>query len=106
MFSGNITGAGGLTLGGGGTLTLSALNSYAGPTTLTGGTLNLNNKGLGTNTFTIAAPSILDNTSAGSVTLNTCPQIWNADFSFTGTANLNLGPGAVTLSATYPDGEQ
>lgn len=100
VFSGNITGAGGLTLGGGGTLTLSALNSYAGPTTLTGGTLNLNNKGLGTNTFTIAAPSILDNTSAGSVTLNTCPQIWNADFSFTGTANLNLGPGAVTLSAT------
>ena len=99
-FSGNISGAGGLTLGGGGAITLSAANSYSGPTTLTGGTLNLNDKGLGTNTFTISAPSILDNTSAGSVTLNACPQNWNADFSFTGTANLNLGAGAVTMNAT------
>ncbi len=99
-FSGNFTGAGGLTLGGGGAITLSAVNSYAGITTLGGGTLNLNDKGLGTNTFTISAVSTLDNTSASSVTLNNCPQNWNANFSFTGTTNLNLGSGPVTMSAS------
>lgn len=99
-FSGNITGTGGLTLGGGGTITLSALNSYAGTTTITGGTLNLNDKGLGTNTVTISGVTTLDNTSAASVTLNNCPQNWNANFSFTGTTNLNLGAGAVTMNAT------
>ena len=99
-FSGNITGSGGLTLGGGGTITMSALNSYTGPSTLTGGTLNLNAKALGTNTFTISSASTLDNTGAASVTLNDCPQNWNANFTFTGTTNLNLGGGPVTMSAT------
>lgn len=99
VFSGNITGPGGLTLGGGGTITLSALNAYTGPTTLTGGTLNLNAKALGTNTFTISAPSTVDNTSAGNVTLNSAPMNWNANFNFGGTANLNLGAGAVTMNA-------
>jgi autotransporter-associated beta strand protein len=98
-FSGNFTGAGGLTIGGG-TITLSALNSYAGPTVLTGGTLNLNAKALGTNTFTIAGPSILDNTSPAAVTLNNCPQVWNADFTFGGTTNLNLGAGPVLLGGS------
>ena len=99
LFSGNFTGTGGLTLGGGGTITMSAVNSYSGTTTLTGGTLNLNAKALGTNTFTISAVSTLDNTSSGSVTLNDCPQNWNANFSFGGTANLNLGGGPVTMNA-------
>ena len=99
-FSGNITGAGGITFGGGGTITMSAVNSYIGPSALTGGTLNLNAKALGTNTFTISAVSTLDNTSAGSVTLNDCPQAWNANFNFAGTTNLNLGGGPVTMSAT------
>ena len=99
-YSGNFTGAGGLTFGGGGTITMSALNSYTGPSALTGGTLNLNAKALGTNTFTISAASTLDNTGASSVTLNDCPQNWNANFTFTGTTNLNLGGGPVTMSAT------
>ena len=100
IFSGNVTGAGGLTLGGGGAITLAAVNSYSGTTTITGGTLNLNDKGLGTNTVTISAPVVLDNTGAASVTLNASPQNWNANFSFTGTTNLNLGSGPVTMSAT------
>jgi autotransporter-associated beta strand protein len=99
-FGGNFTGTGGITLGGGGTITMSAVNSYGGLTTLTGGTLNLNAKALGTNTFTISAVSTLDNTSAGSVTLNDSPQNWNANFSFAGTTNLNLGAGPVTMNAS------
>jgi autotransporter-associated beta strand protein len=100
LFSGNFTGTGGLTLGGGGAITLAAVNSYSGTTTLTGGTLNLNAKALGTNTFTISAVSTLDNTAVSSVTLNDCPQNWNANFTFTGTTNLNLGSGPVTMSST------
>ncbi len=100
LFSGNFTGTGGITFGGGGAITMNAVNSYSGPTTLTGGTLNLNAKALGTNTFTISAVSTLDNTSAASVTLNDCPQNWNANFNFAGTTNLNLGGGPVTMSAT------
>jgi autotransporter-associated beta strand protein len=100
LFSGNFTGSGGLAFGGGGTITLSAANSYTGPSTLTGGTLNLNAKALGANTFTISGVSTLDNTSAASVTLNDSPQNWNANFTFTGTTNLNLGAGDVTMNAT------
>ena len=100
LFSGNFTGTGGIIFGGGGAITMSAVNSYSGLTTLTGGTLNLNAKALGTNTFTISAVSTLDNTGASSVTLNDCPQNWNANFNFAGTTNLNLGSGPVTMSAT------
>lgn len=98
LISGNITGSGGLSLAGPGTITLTAINSYSGTSTLSGGTLNLNNKALGTNTVTISGTSTLDNTSGASVTLNSCPQNWNANFTFTGTTNLNVGPGPVTLS--------
>jgi autotransporter-associated beta strand protein len=99
VFSGDFSGPGGLTLGGGGTITLSGVGTYTGPTTAGGLTLNLNNSALGTNTFTITSPLTLDNTSGAGVTLNNCPQNWNADFSFTGSGNLNLGAGPVTISA-------
>src|SRR5207244_1738849 len=40
-------------------------------------------------------------TSGGSITLsNNNAQIWNGDFTFTGSNALNLGTGAVTLGAT------
>jgi autotransporter-associated beta strand protein len=100
VFSGNISGAGGLTLGGGGIITLSGVNTYTGPTAAGGLTLNLNNNALGTNTFTITSPLTLDNTSGANVTLSGSPQNWNADFSFTGSGNLNLGAGPVTLGAS------
>ena len=99
-FAGNFSGAGGITFAGGGTITLAGAGTYSGPSTLTGGTLDLDASALGTNTFTISAGSTLDNTSAGSVTLaNNPPQNWNADINFAGTANLNLGAGAVTMNA-------
>ena len=99
-FLGNFSGTGGITFAGGGTYVMDGLGSYAGTTTLTGGTLDLNASALGTNTFTISATSTLDNTSGANVTLaNNPPQNWNADFNFGGAGNLNLGTGAVTMSA-------
>jgi len=100
VFSGDFSGVGGVTFSGGGTFTMSGVGSYSGPTILPGGFLNLNGKALGTNTFTISGVSTLDNTSGASVTLNNCPQNWNTNFSFTGTTNLSLGSGAVTMSGT------
>jgi fibronectin-binding autotransporter adhesin len=99
VFLGNFSGGGGITTAGGGTITLAGLGNYTGPTVLNGGTLNLNAKALGTNTITISQPTTLDNTSSGSVTLNSAPMNWNADFNFAGSTNLNLGAGAVTMNA-------
>jgi autotransporter-associated beta strand protein len=90
-----------------GTLTLSGANTGSGGVTLTAGTLNINNAGtsatnssLGTGLFTINGGTI-DNTSAGAFTLATNnTQTWGGNFAFTGTKDLNLGTGAVTLSGT------
>ncbi|MFZ2906349.1 MAG: autotransporter-associated beta strand repeat-containing protein, partial [Cyclobacteriaceae bacterium] len=83
-----------------GSLTLSGGNTYSGTTTLSAGTVNINSiTAIGTGTFTLTGGAI-DNTSGGGITLSTNNvQNWNGDFAFTGTQNLNLGTGAVTLSA-------
>jgi fibronectin-binding autotransporter adhesin len=91
-----------------GTLTLAGNNTYTGGTTLnSGSTLNINaagtsgtNSAVGTGTFTINGGTI-DNSSAGAITLATNnAQTWNGDFAFTGTKDLNLGTGAVSLGTT------
>ena len=63
-----ITGVGGLTKAGAGTLTLSGSNSYQGNTTVTGGTLVLaaNNPGNNASTVTIGDSGVLQLTFAGS----------------------------------------
>ncbi|RYD34349.1 MAG: hypothetical protein EOP87_09385, partial [Verrucomicrobiaceae bacterium] len=91
-FSGGITvNAGALTMAGG--------NASATSTTvLNAGTLNIGNAAaLGGGLFTINGGTI--NTSSGAtVVLSTNnSQVWNANFTFTGTNNLNLGTGAVSL---------
>ena len=95
-----------LTKTGAGALILGGANSYTGGTTLSAGTLAINNSGsggttsaIGTGTLTISGGT-LDNTSGSTMTLSTNNvQNWNGDFAFTGTNDLNLGNGAVTMNA-------
>jgi autotransporter-associated beta strand protein len=84
-----------------GTLTLAGVNSISGGIVLNGGILNINNAGaVGTSTLIING-GLIDNTSGGAVALSTNNlQNWNGNFTFGGTNNLNLGTGAITLSAT------
>ncbi len=82
-------------------LTLGGANVFSGGVTLSQGTLNINNAAaLGTGTFTITSGTI-NNGAAAAITLSTNnTQTWNGDFTFTGTRNLNMGTGAVSLGST------
>lgn len=95
-----ISGTGVVTKSASGTITLTAANTYSGSTTLNAGTININStSAIGTGTFIIAGGTI-DNTSGAPLTLSTNnPITWNGGFTFTGTFDLNLGTGAVTLTA-------
>jgi autotransporter-associated beta strand protein len=91
----------------GGVLTLSGANTYGGTgstTTLNvaGVTLNINNDtALGTSKLVIAAAGTIGNTSNATRTLtNNNVQDWNANFTFAGPNDLNLGTGAVTMNAS------
>src|SRR6202000_642724 len=62
--------------------------------------LNINNAAaLGSGTFTIGGGTI-DNTSGASITLNNIAQSWRWGFSFLGANHLNMGTGAITLTAS------
>lgn len=71
IFSGAITGNGGLTKGGGGILSLTGPNSYRGATTVNGGTLRLAqaNTGNDKSVLTLAAGATLDLAFTGSDTV-------------------------------------
>jgi fibronectin-binding autotransporter adhesin len=98
VFTGSISGSGGLAMIGGGGLTLSGNNGYSLGTALLSGTLYINNNSaLGSGTLAILGGTI-DSTTSG-VTLANNPQVWDANFAFGGTNNLNLGSGAVILYA-------
>ncbi len=100
-FDGIISGtSGSIVKAGSGSFTLTNANTYTGGTTLNAGTLNINNAAaLGTGTFTINGGTV-DNTSGAAITnSNNNVQTWGGDFIFTGTNNLNMGTGAVAMSA-------
>lgn len=93
---------GSLTKNGSATTTLTTANTYAGGTTLNAGTLVLNNAtALGTGAITING-GIIDSTSAAVMTAGNS-QNWNADFSFAGSSDLDMGAGAVTIGGTGTD---
>ncbi|MCX6965131.1 MAG: autotransporter-associated beta strand repeat-containing protein, partial [Verrucomicrobia bacterium] len=96
-----ISGTASLTQNSSGSTTLAGANTYNGSTTLRAGTLNINNAtAIGTGTLTIAGGTI-DNTTGSAITLSTNNvQNWNGNFTFTGTKDLNLGTGAVTMNSS------
>jgi fibronectin-binding autotransporter adhesin len=89
-----------VTKAGSGTATLSNANTYTGGTSLSAGTLNVNNaNALGSGALTITGGTI-NNSTASAITLATNnAQNWNGSFAFGGTRALNLGTGAVVLGA-------
>ncbi len=97
---GIISGAFGLTKAGAGSLMLSGANTYTGGTTLSAGQIDINNaKAIGTGTFAISGGTI-DNTSGAAISLsNNNAETWGGNFAFTGSNALNLGTGAVAISA-------
>ena len=93
-----LAGTDGLTKAGTGNLFLSGANTYSGSTTLTAGTLTLNSAtAIGSGPLSISGGTL--DTTTGAVLSTNNPQNWNANFAFAGSANLNLGTGAVTAGA-------
>ncbi len=99
VISAAIGGTGALTKSGAASLTLSGSNSFSGGVTLNAGTLALgSSNALGTGVFTING-GILDNKAGVFVSnVNNNLQIWNTNITFAGSAALNLGTGAVTIT--------
>jgi fibronectin-binding autotransporter adhesin len=96
-----ITGTAGLTKFGPGALTLDGNNSgLSGAVQLNQGTLNLNSaNAIGTGSFTIKDGTTINNNTAAALTLTANnAQVWDGNFTFTGTQSLNLGTGAVTMN--------
>jgi fibronectin-binding autotransporter adhesin len=88
------------TKSGSASVTLNTNNSYSGSTTLNAGTLNVNTAtALGSGAVVINGGT-LNNTSGAPVVLtNNQPQSWNGDFTFTGSNDLDMGSGTVTLAS-------
>jgi len=98
--SGIISGSGeSLTKAGAGTLTLTGSNTYSGGTTVSAGVLKISSaNALGTGGLVLAGGSL--DSGSSSITLVSTPQTWNNDLVFQGSADLNMGTGAVTLTAS------
>lgn len=91
--------SGSLVKNGAAMLTINNANSYAGGTTVNSGTLVLGNaNAIGTGTLTLSGGN-LDSSVANLVNAGNNAQLWNSDFTFSGTESLNLGTGPVTMSA-------
>ncbi len=93
-----IGGTGALVKNGTAALTINTANTYTGGTTLNAGTLNVGNPvALSTGPLTINGGTI-DNSSGATLQLSNSAIAINNSFAFGGSAQLNSGAGAVTLS--------
>ncbi len=84
-----------------GTLILSGDNSAAtGGVGINNGTLDIDSStALGGALVILSSSATLDNTSSGNLTETNNPaQTWSTGFTFTGTHDLNMGTGAITMS--------
>ncbi|MFY7874518.1 MAG: autotransporter-associated beta strand repeat-containing protein, partial [Pirellula sp.] len=98
VVSGDTTFTGAVNKTNGGSLTLSGNNTGSGAITLSAGTLNLgSNTALGSGIFTIGAGTTINASSAAVALSTNNAQNWNGNFTFTGSNDLNLGAGNVTL---------
>jgi fibronectin-binding autotransporter adhesin len=96
--SGTISGTAGIIKNGSAALTLATNNTFSGGVLLNQGTLNVNHaNALGSGVLTIAGGTTLDNTS-GAAIVATNSQLWNGDFTFTGSNDLSLGAAAMSAS--------
>ncbi len=83
---------------GAGNLTLSGSNSGAGGINLAAGSLIIgHNNALGTGPFTIGAGTTINTGASVIANAGNNVQNWDGNFTFTGTNQLNLGTGAVTM---------
>ena len=102
--SGVISGAGkSLSKSGAGTLALNGANTFSGGVNLNGGKIILANAaslGATAGTLSIAGGTTLDCSVANLVIANKNPVLMNGNFTFTGTQNLGLGIGAISLGST------
>ncbi|MEO5913582.1 MAG: autotransporter-associated beta strand repeat-containing protein [Luteolibacter sp.] len=100
VYANPITGNGNVTKNENGNLTLTGANTFTGNFTLNAGALNFNGPsalGAGPGALVING-GILDNTSGGAiVATGNKLQTWNTDITFTGSNNLDMGSGTVTL---------
>jgi fibronectin-binding autotransporter adhesin len=99
--NGNSSIAQGITISttGGGAVTLSGSNTYSGVTTVSAaGVLNINStNALGSGTLSLASLAVIDNTSGAAITNAVSNLIaLNGQFTFSGSNDLNLGPGQAT----------
>jgi autotransporter-associated beta strand protein len=102
---GVLTGA--MVKSGTGSLTIDSDNLFSEGFTFSGGTLNLNSStAIGTGTFLIEpGPAKVINNTSGSPVTNLSPNVqeWLDDFTFTGSADLDLGSGTVTVGGDGSD---
>lgn len=99
-YSSILAGSGIIRKQGSAALTLSGASTFTGNFFFENGTLNLNSAGaLGAGPgYLEITGGVLDNTSGAAVTMTGAkPQHWNTDITFTGTNDLAMGTGAVTI---------